>query len=103
VTIRLQQGRGDLWDTYTANADDPKAGSGRQAYITGVKNTANKRIALIHRDKAGKRTGPVFVKAGELTDAFNGMRVGGDWEARVTASESEAPARIPLDVRYEIR
>jgi hypothetical protein len=103
VTIRLQQGRGNLWHTYTAKADDPKTPPGRKAYITGVKNTADKRIALIHRDKSDKRTGPVFVKAGELSDAFNGMTVAGDWEARVTSSQSEAPARIPLDVRFEIR
>jgi hypothetical protein len=103
VTIRLQQGRGNLWHTYTAKADNPKTGSGLNAYITGVKNDGEKRIALIHRDKSGKRTGPVFVKAGELSDGFNGMAVGGDWEARITGSQSEAPARIPLEVRYEIR
>lgn len=103
VTIRLQQGRGNLWHTYTTKSDNPKTPSGRNAYITGVKNNGDKRIALIHRDKSGKRTGPVFVKAGELSDGFNGMAVGGDWEARITGSQSEAPARIPLEVRYEIR
>jgi hypothetical protein len=68
-----------------------------------VKNTADKRIALIHRERSGKRTGPVFIKAGEVSDRFNGMTVSGDWEARVDGSQSEAPARIPLEVRYEIR
>jgi hypothetical protein len=102
-TIRLQQGRGNLWHTYTAKSDNPKTSGGRNAFITGVKNNGDKRIALIHRDKSGKRTGPVFVKAGELSDGFNGMGVGGDWEARITGSQSEAPARIPLEVRFEIR
>ena len=75
----------------------------RNAYIIGVKNTSNKRVALIHRDRTGKRTGPVFVKATEVTDAFNGMEVAGDWEARMTGSQSEAPPRVTLEVRYEIR
>jgi hypothetical protein len=103
VTVRLQQGRGSAWHTYTGTTDEPKPGTGRRAFITGVKNNADKRIALIHRDKLGKRTGPVFLKAGELSAAFNGMTVGGDWDAEVSASQSEAPARIPLEVRYEIR
>lgn len=103
VTVRLQQGRGNDWHTYTARSDSPRTGPGQNAYITGVKNTADKRIALIHRERSGKRTGPVFVKAGEVSDRFNGMLVAGDWEARVTSSQSEAPARIPLDIRYEVR
>jgi hypothetical protein len=103
VTVRLQQGGGNNWHTYKEKAGNPKSGPGQQAYITGVKNTADTRIALIHRDKFDKRTGPVFVKAGEVTDAFNGMAVAGDWEARVTTGRSGAPARIPLDIRYEIR
>lgn len=103
VTIRLQQGRGNSWHTYTAKSDNPKTSGGRNSVITGVKNNGEKRIALIFRDKSGKRTGPVFVKAGELSDGFNGMGVGGEWEARITSSQSEAPARIPIEIRFEIR
>ena len=68
-----------------------------------MKNTSNKRIGLIHRDRSDKRTGPVFVKATEVSDAFNGMEVAGDWEARMTGSQSDAPPRVTLEVRYEIR
>jgi hypothetical protein len=103
VNVRLEQGRGKDWDTYTGKSNDPVAGGSRKSYIIGVKNTSNKRIGLIHRDRSDKRTGPVFVKASEVSDAFNGMEVAGDWEANMTGSQSDAPARVILEVRYEIR
>ena len=103
VNVRLEQGRGNAWDTYTGKSSDPVSRGNRKAYIIGVKNTSDKRIALIHRERSGKRTGPVFVKATEVSDAFNGMAVAGDWEARITGSESEAPSHVSLEVRYEIR
>jgi hypothetical protein len=103
VNVRLEQGRGNAWHTYTGKSSDPVSGGSRNAYIIGVKNTSNKRVALIHRDRTGKRTGPVFVKATEVTDAFNGLEVAGDWEARMIGSQSEAPSRVTLEVRYEIR
>jgi hypothetical protein len=103
VNVRLEQGRGNAWHTYTGKSDDPTPRGNRRAYIIGVKNTSGKRIALIHRDRAEKRTGPVFVKATEVSDAFNGMEVAGDWEARITGGQSEAPPRVTLEVRYEIR
>lgn len=103
TNVRLQQGKGSSWNRYTAKSDNPKTPSGRQAYITGVKNNADKRVALIHREKSGKRFGPAFVKSGEVSSAFNGMLVGGDWEGLITSSRSEAPARIPIEIRYEIR
>ncbi|MGH2618586.1 MAG: hypothetical protein ACRDJC_25430, partial [Thermomicrobiales bacterium] len=103
VTVRLQQGEGNLWHTYTGKSSDPASGGGRNAYITGVKNTSEKRIGLILRDRSGDRTGPVFIKATELSDRFNGMLVAGDWEARITGSRAEAPARVTLEVRYEVR
>ena len=101
--VRLQLGEGNNWDIYTGKSSDPVSGGGRNTYITGVKNTSNKRIGLIHVDQSGKRTGPVFVKATEVSDAFDGMLVAGDWEARMTGSQSEAPARVNLEVRYEVR
>lgn len=101
VNVRLQQGRGNFWHTYTAKSDNPKVGGGLTARITGVTNTGDKRIAIIFRDKNGKRTGPVFLKGGESSNAFNGMTVGGDWEGRITGSRAEAPARVPLVVSYE--
>lgn len=100
TTVRLQQGGGNSWHTYKEKARDPRTPDGRPAIITGVKNTIDKRVALIHRDSNDKRTGPVFIKAGEVSDAFNGMAVGGDWEASITGGRSEAPARIPIDVRW---
>ncbi len=103
VDVRLEQGRGNAWHTYTGKSNDPVSGGGQKAYITGVKNTSNKRIGLIHRDRSDKRTGPVFVKSSEVSDAFNGMEVAGDWEARMTGSESDAPPRVNIEVRYEIR
>lgn len=103
ATVRLQQGGGNNWNSYKEKAGNPKTGPGQQAYVTGVKNTADKRIELIHRDKFDKRTGPVFVKAGEVSDAFNGMAVAGEWEARIDSGRSSAPARIPLEIRYEVR
>ena len=103
VNVRLEQGRGNAWHTYTGKSNDPVSGGSRKAYIIGVKNTSNKRVGLIHRERSGKRTGPVFVKASEVSDAFNGMEVAGDWEARMTGSQSEAPSRVTLEVRYEIR
>ena len=103
VNVRLEQGRGNDWHTYTGKSSDPISGGSQKAYITGVKNTSNKRISLIHRDRSDKRTGPVFVKATEVSDAFNGMEVAGDWEAQMTGSQSDAPPRVTLEVRYEIR
>lgn len=103
VTIRLDQGRGNDWDTYTATVGEPRTGVTRGSQIVSVRNESDKRIALIHRDRAGKRTGPVFLKAGELSDAFDGMLVAGEWEAAITGGKNEAPARITLDVRYEAR
>ena len=103
VNVRLEQGRGNAWHTYTGKSNDPVAGGGQKAYIIGVKNTSNKRIGLIHRDRSDKRTGPVFVKSTEVSDAFNGMEVAGDWEARMTGSQSDAPPRVTIEVRYEIR
>ena len=99
----MVQGSGNNWATYTASSDNPRSGPGQNAYITGVKNLADIRIALIHWEKSGRRTGPVFLKAGEVSSAFNGMLVGGDWEATITASESNAPNRIRLEVRYDVR
>lgn len=103
VNVRLQQGKGNLWHTYTAKSDNPNVSSGLTARITSVTNTGDKRIAIIFRDKKGKRTGPVFLKGGETSNAFNGMTVGGDWEGRITGGRSEAPARVPLVVTYEAR
>jgi catechol 2,3-dioxygenase-like lactoylglutathione lyase family enzyme len=48
-----------------------------------------------------ERPGPVFLKAGERSDAFNGLTVGGEWEARITGGRSSAPNRIPLLVTYD--
>jgi hypothetical protein len=103
VTVRLEQGRGNNRDTYTGKSAPPPGIGRRRAFITGVRNTADQRISLIHVDRAGARTGPVFVKAGETSTAFNGMRVDGDWEARVSGSLSDAPPRVTLEVRYEAR
>jgi hypothetical protein len=103
VNVRLEQGKGNAWNTYTGKAGDPATGGSRTSIITGVKNTADKRIALIHRDRSEKRVGPVFLKASELSTAFNGLAVAGDWEAVVTGSQSEAPPRVILEVRYEVR
>lgn len=103
MTLRLQQGGGNNWHTYTEKASNPKTGPGQETSITSVKNTADKRIALIHRDTFDKRTGPVFVKAGETVDAFNGMAVAGEWEARISTGRSSAPARIPIEIRYDVR
>jgi hypothetical protein len=103
VTVRLEQGRGNNRDTYMGKSAPPPGIGRRRAYITGVRNTADQRISLIHVDRAGSRTGPVFVKAGETSSAFNGMRVDGDWEARVSGSLSDAPPRVTLEVRYEAR
>src|SRR5690606_9409420 len=96
TTVRLQQGNGNLWHTYRAKSDNPRSPSGLTARITSVINQGDKRIALILRDKQDRRKGPVFLKAGERSDAFNGLTVGGDWEARITGGRSEAPNRIPL-------
>jgi hypothetical protein len=101
--VRLEQGRDNAWDTYTGRSTDPPLGGSLKGYIIGVENTADKRISLIHRDRDGARTGPVFLKAGEVTDAFNGMGVAGDWEATITGGRSDAPPRVILNVRYEIR
>ncbi len=103
VTVRLQQGRGNAFNSYSGKSDNPKGVTGKSDRITGVRNTADKRIALIHRDKSGKRTGPMFLKAKETSHAFDGMGVGGDWDATITGSQSEAPARIALEVSYEFR
>jgi hypothetical protein len=101
--VRLEQGRDNAWDTYTGKSSDPPLGGSRKGYIIGVENTAEKRISLIHRDRDGARMGPVFLKAGEVTNAFNGMGVAGDWEATITGGRSDAPPRVVLNVRYEIR
>ena len=101
TTVRLQQGEGNLWHTYRAKSDNPRGNSGLTARITGITNQGEKRIALILRDKQDRRRGPVFLKAGERSDAFNGLTVGGDWEARITGGRSEAPNRIPLLVTYD--
>lgn len=101
TTVRLQQGGGNVWHTYKEKSRDPRTPDGRPAVITGVKNTDDKRIALIHVDSNGKRTGPVFLKANEVSDAFNGMAVGGDWEARITGGRADAPNRIAIDVRWD--
>lgn len=101
ITVRLQQGEGNLWHTYRAKSSNPRSDSDLRARITGVTNQGDKRIALIVRDSEDRRKGPVFLKGGEHTDAFNGLRVGGDWEARITGGRSTAPNRIPLLVEYE--
>jgi hypothetical protein len=101
TTVRLQQGNGNLWHTYRAKSDNPRSSSGLTPRITGVTNQGEKRIAVILRDKQDRRKGPVFLKAGERSDAFNGLTVGGDWEARITGGRSEAPNRIPLLVAYD--
>lgn len=102
VTIRLEQVRGDA-TRFTANVGEPRTGVTRQGYISSVQNTSDRRIALTHRDRAGTRTGPVFLKADETSDAFDGMLVAGEWEATVSGSRSEVPPRISLDVRFELR
>lgn len=101
TTVRLQQGDGNLWHTYRAKSDNPRSNAGLTPRITSVTNQGEKRIALILRDKQDRRKGPVFLKAGERSDAFNGLTVGGDWEARITGGRSEAPNRIPLLVTYD--
>lgn len=101
TTVRLQQGNGNLWHTYRAKSDNPRSSAGLTPRITGVTNQGEKRIALILRDKQDRRKGPVFLKAGERSDAFNGLTVGGDWEARITGGRSEAPNRIALLVTYD--
>ena len=103
VTVRLQQGRGNAFNSYSGKFDNPKGVTGKSDRITGVRNTADKRIALIHRDKSGKRTGPIFLKAKETSHAFDGMGVGGDWDATITGSQTEAPARIAIEISYEFR
>jgi hypothetical protein len=103
LNVRLEQNKGaNNWDTYEGKSSDP-ANRGSSAVVSGVKNTTDKRISLIHWDRTGKRTGPVFIKAGEVSTAFNGMGVAGDWQAMVTGSESEAPPRVTLEVRYQSR
>ncbi len=101
TTVRLQQGDGNLWHTYRAKSDNPRSNSGLTARITSITNQGEKRIALILRDKQDRRRGPVFLKAGERSDAFNGLTVGGDWEGRITGGRSEAPNRVPLLVTYD--
>lgn len=101
TTVRLQQGNGNLWHTYRAKSDNPRSSSGLTPRITSVTNQGDKRIALILRDKQDRRKGPVFLKAGERSEAFNGLTVGGEWEARITGGRSTAPNRIPLLVTYE--
>ncbi|MCA9876724.1 MAG: hypothetical protein KC442_03050 [Thermomicrobiales bacterium] len=101
TTVRLQQGNGNLWHTYRAESSNPRGNSGLTARITAVTNQGDKRIALILRDRDDRRKGPVFLKAGERSDAFNGLRVAGDWEARITGGRSSAPKRIPLLVEYD--
>lgn len=101
TTVRLQQGNGNLWHTYRARSDNPRSNAGLTPRITGVTNQGEKRIALILRDKQDRRKGPVFLKAGERSDAFNGLTVGGEWEARITGGRSEAPNRIALLVTYD--
>jgi hypothetical protein len=103
VTVRLQQGRGNDRDTYTGKTTAPAGASRRNALITGVKNTTDRRVSLIHLDRTGKRKGPEFVKAGEVSSTFNGMRVDGDWQAKVSGSLDDAPPRVTIEVRYEIR
>ena len=103
VTIRLEPGRGDDWARCTANVGEPRIGGTRQGYITAVRNTCDRRIALTYRDRSGNRTGPVVLKAGETLEAFDGRLVAGEWEAAVTGSRAVAPARISLDVRFEPR
>ena len=103
TNVRLEQNKGaNNWNAYEGKSADP-ANRGSSAIITGVKNTTDKRISLIHWDRSGRRTGPVFIKAGEVSTAFNGMGVAGDWQAMVTGSESEAPPRVTLEVRYQSR
>ena len=101
TTVRLQQGNGNLWHTYRAKSSNPRSNFGLTARITSVTNQGDKRIALILRDREDRRRGPVFLKAGERSDAFNGLSVGGDWEARITGGRSSAPNRIPLLVTYD--
>jgi hypothetical protein len=101
TTVRLQQGNGNQWHTYRAKTNSPRPNSGLTARITSVTNNGDKRIALILRDKEGRRKGPVFLKAGERSEAFNGLMVGGEWEARITGGRSSAPNRIPLLVTYD--
>lgn len=101
TTVRLQQGNGNLWHTYRAKSNNPRGNSELTARITGVTNQGDKRIALILRDREDRRKGPVFLKAGERSDAFNGLRAAGDWEARITGGRSSAPKRIPLLVEYD--
>lgn len=101
TTVRLQQGNGNLWHTYRAKSNNPRSKSGLIPRITSVTNQGDKRIALILRDKQDRRRGPVFLKAGERSEAFNGLTVGGDWEARITGGRSTAPNRIPLLVTYD--
>jgi hypothetical protein len=103
LDVELEQGRGNDWNTYTGRTSDPVDGGSRTAFITGVKNTSNKRISLLHRERDNTRTGPVFVKEGEVSPSFNGMEVAGDWEAKVTTSEADAPRRVTLEIRYEVR
>jgi hypothetical protein len=77
VTIWLEQGRGDDWSRYSANVGEPHIGVSGQGYITSVRSTSDRRIALTHRDRAGARTTPVFLKVDETSKAVDGMLVAG--------------------------
>ena len=102
-SVRLVLAQGDrdkAWDTYTLKSPDP-AGANGASRVTSVKNTTDTRISLIHWDRNGSRRGPLYVKSGQTLSDFNGMSVAGQWQATVSGSKSNAPARVTLQVGFQ--
>jgi hypothetical protein len=102
LDIRLAPGLGNEWCVYNGQMSESTSERIHGAPITNVRNDTDKRVVLIHWDTSGQREGPVSLNVGASTSSFNGMSVGGVWEAHVTGSEADAPQRVTLGVSYKL-
>jgi hypothetical protein len=94
--VSMTPGKGSSWYIFKARTSDPRP----NATIVSVTNLSEKRISLYHWGNRGDRRGPIYVKTGQTITDFDGMSVGGEWQADVEGSQSAAPKKVVIEVSY---